>query len=56
MSETMRSEQGRRSVALDLGFYLFSAVFAAATAVGNEFYGFRVWGNFAAGAVGGISR
>jgi hypothetical protein len=35
---------GRR---LDLLFYLVSLVFAAASAVFSEFYGYRVWGNFA---------
>lgn len=34
-------------VRLDLLFYGISLVFAAGTAVFSEFYGYRVWGNFA---------
>ncbi|HEY4018436.1 MAG TPA: glycosyltransferase 87 family protein [Pseudonocardiaceae bacterium] len=37
----------RREFALDVGFYLVSAVFAAATAVFSEFYGYRIWGALA---------
>jgi hypothetical protein len=32
---------------LDLAFYGVSLVFAAGTAIFSEFYGYRVWGNFA---------
>lgn len=35
-------------LALDLAFYLGCLVYAVASAVGSEFYGFRVWGGFAA--------
>jgi hypothetical protein len=37
----------RRVAALDVGFYLVSAVFAGATAVFSEFYGYRIWGALA---------
>ena len=37
----------RRTFALDAGFYLVSAVFAGATAVFSEFYGYRIWGALA---------
>ncbi len=41
-------EQTRqRARRLDLLFYVVSLLFAAATAVFSEFYGYRVWGNFA---------
>lgn len=36
-----------RALRLDLVFYLVSLTFAAATALFSEFYGYRVWGNFA---------
>ncbi|MQA07656.1 MAG: DUF2029 domain-containing protein [Pseudonocardiaceae bacterium] len=48
---TQRSVQ-RPALAIDGGFYLGCAVFAALTAVLSEFYGFRVWGNFATVAYG----
>lgn len=35
-------------LALDLAFYLGCLAYAVATAFGSEFYGFRVWGGFAA--------
>lgn len=35
-------------LALDLAFYLGCLVYAVVTAAGSEFYGFRVWGGFAA--------
>jgi hypothetical protein len=34
-------------VRLDLLFYLVGLTFAAASAIWSEFYGYRVWGNFA---------
>ncbi|MGB3439615.1 MAG: glycosyltransferase 87 family protein [Actinophytocola sp.] len=37
----------RRALRLDLLFYGISLVFAAGNAVFSEFYGYRVWGNFA---------
>lgn len=37
----------QRARRFDLLFYVVSLVFAAATAVFAEFYGYRVWGNFA---------
>ena len=40
----------RRSFALDAGFYLISALFALATAVFSEFYGYRIWGALAGAA------
>jgi len=36
-----------RVLRLDLVFYLVSLTFAAASALFAEFYGYRVWGNFA---------
>jgi hypothetical protein len=36
-----------RATRLDLLLYLVCAVFAATTALWSEFYGYRVWGNFA---------
>lgn len=38
---------GRRVVRLDLLFYGVSLLFAAGNAIFSEFYGYRVWGNFA---------
>jgi hypothetical protein len=38
---------GRREWRLDLLFYAVSLLFAAGNAVFSEFYGYRVWGNFA---------
>jgi len=40
-------QTGQRVRRFDLLFYLVSLLFAAATAVFSEFYGYRVWGNFA---------
>jgi hypothetical protein len=40
-------QTGQRVRRYDLLFYLVSLVFAAANAVFAEFYGYRVWGNFA---------
>ncbi|HEY4455696.1 MAG TPA: glycosyltransferase 87 family protein [Pseudonocardiaceae bacterium] len=37
----------RRTAALDVGFYLISAVFAGATAIFSQFYGYRIWGALA---------
>ena len=37
----------RRAFALDAGFYLVSAVFAGASALFSEFYGYRIWGALA---------
>jgi hypothetical protein len=37
----------QRARRFDLLFYLVSLLFAAATAMFSEFYGYRVWGNFA---------
>lgn len=37
----------RRAAALDVGFYLVSAVFAGGTAIFSEFYGYRIWGALA---------
>jgi hypothetical protein len=37
----------RRAAALDAGFYLVSALFAGATAVFSQFYGYRIWGALA---------
>ncbi len=39
---------GQRALRLDLLFYGVSLLFAAGTAIFSEFYGYRVWGNFAA--------
>ncbi|HET6709512.1 glycosyltransferase 87 family protein [Amycolatopsis sp.] len=36
----------------DLGFYLVCLAFALPTALVSEFYGYRVWGNFATAAYG----
>lgn len=38
---------GRRALRLDLLFYGVSLLFAAGNAMFSEFYGYRVWGNFA---------
>jgi hypothetical protein len=44
----MSDPEGRRStLRLDLLFYLVGLTFAAASASWSEFYGYRVWGNFA---------
>jgi hypothetical protein len=40
-------QTGQRARRVDLLFYLVSVLFAAATAAFSEFYGYRVWGNFA---------
>ncbi len=40
-------QTGQRALRLDLLIYLVSLVFAAGTAFFSEFYGYRVWGNFA---------
>lgn len=40
-------QTGQRARRFDLLFYLVSLLFAAGTAVFSEFYGYRVWGNFA---------
>ncbi|WP_436499427.1 glycosyltransferase 87 family protein [Actinokineospora sp. HUAS TT18] len=40
---------GRAALRLDLAFYLVSGAFALVTALVSEFYGYRVWGNFAVG-------
>lgn len=40
-------QTGQRARRFDLLFYLVSLLFAAATALFSEFYGYRVWGNFA---------
>jgi Glycosyltransferase family 87 len=37
----------QRARRVDLLFYLVSVLFAAANAIFSEFYGYRVWGNFA---------
>lgn len=36
-----------RALRLDIVFYLVGLTFAAANAIWSEFYGYRVWGNFA---------
>ncbi|WP_245573153.1 glycosyltransferase 87 family protein [Amycolatopsis benzoatilytica] len=41
-----------RALAWDLAFYLGCFVFALATALGSEFYGYRIWGNFAVAGYG----
>lgn len=38
---------GQRTLRLDLLIYLTSLLFAAGSAMFSEFYGYRVWGNFA---------
>ncbi len=44
----MSDRVGRsRTLRLDLLFYLVGLTFAAANAIWSEFYGYRVWGNFA---------
>ncbi|WP_082860284.1 glycosyltransferase family 87 protein [Alloactinosynnema sp. L-07] len=43
----MGGDAGRAELRLDLLFYAFGGVFALVTAVLSEFYGYRVWGNFA---------
>lgn len=40
-------QTGQHARRFDLLFYLVSLLFAAGTAVFSEFYGYRVWGNFA---------
>lgn len=40
-------QTGQRALRLDLLIYLASLIFAAGTAFFSEFYGYRVWGNFA---------
>jgi hypothetical protein len=40
-------QTGQRALRLDLLIYLVSLIFAAGTAFFSEFYGYRVWGNFA---------
>jgi glycosyl transferase family 87 len=41
------AQTGDRALRLDLLIYLVSLVFAAVSAAWSEFYGYRVWGNFA---------
>ena len=41
-----------RAVGWDLAFYLGCFVFALATALASEFYGYRIWGNFAVAGYG----
>ncbi|MBP2325752.1 hypothetical protein JOF56_006137 [Kibdelosporangium banguiense] len=40
-------DRGRRVLGADIAIYSVCAVFAVATALWSEFYGYRVWGNFA---------
>ncbi|MET0234962.1 MAG: hypothetical protein ABW224_10020 [Kibdelosporangium sp.] len=40
-------DRGSRDLRLDIAIYSVCAVFAIATALWSEFYGYRVWGNFA---------
>ncbi|TCP53656.1 uncharacterized protein DUF2029 [Tamaricihabitans halophyticus] len=47
-----RNAATRGAVAVDLGLYAGCTAFAAFTAVGSEFYGFRIWGWFATAAYG----
>jgi hypothetical protein len=44
------SDRGLRGLRLDIAIYVVCAVFAIATALWSEFYGYRVWGNFASPA------
>ncbi|WP_370942462.1 glycosyltransferase family 87 protein [Amycolatopsis sp. cg5] len=37
----------RRALGIDLAFYLGCFAFALPTALASEFYGYRIWGNFA---------
>nr|WP_157528784.1 glycosyltransferase 87 family protein [Kibdelosporangium sp. MJ126-NF4]CEL20478.1 FIG01034453: hypothetical protein [Kibdelosporangium sp. MJ126-NF4]CTQ97702.1 FIG01034453: hypothetical protein [Kibdelosporangium sp. MJ126-NF4] len=37
----------RRALGLDVAIYVVCAVFAVVTALWSEFYGYRIWGNFA---------
>lgn len=41
------AQTGDRALRLDLLIYLVGLVFAAVSAAWSEFYGYRVWGNFA---------
>src|SRR5437588_9723423 len=43
----MRRFAQRRALLLDAGLYLGYSVFALATAVWSEFFGYRVWGTLA---------
>ncbi|MCR6482750.1 glycosyltransferase 87 family protein [Amycolatopsis sp. OK19-0408] len=45
-------EAGIAALRWDLGFYLACLAFALPTALVAEFYGYRVWGNFATAAYG----
>ncbi|GAB2967549.1 glycosyltransferase 87 family protein [Amycolatopsis acidiphila] len=47
-SPLARTRAAVSPLALDLVFYLGCLSYAVATAAGSEFYGFRVWGGFAA--------
>jgi hypothetical protein len=40
-------DRGGRAVGLDIAIYAVCAVFAIITAFISEFYGYRIWGNFA---------
>lgn len=50
MSEDWRAGRGYRPALVDLCLYAACLVFAAASAWQAEFYGYRVWGNFAVAA------
>jgi glycosyl transferase family 87 len=40
-------DRATRAVKLDIAIYVVCAVFAIVSAVWSEFYGYRIWGNFA---------
>ncbi|QFU88834.1 glycosyltransferase 87 family protein [Amycolatopsis sp. YIM 10] len=52
VSERLRQLVSAHPLAVDLAVYLACAVYALILARTNEFYGFRVWGNFATAAYG----
>ncbi|WP_425455458.1 glycosyltransferase 87 family protein [Amycolatopsis palatopharyngis] len=50
--ESLRHAWHDRPLPLDLFFYGISLLYAAGVALTNEFYGYRMWGNFAAAGYG----
>jgi hypothetical protein len=48
----LRPTSWRGAVLLDLAFYLCCLAFALSSALTSEFYGYRIWGNFATAGYG----
>lgn len=49
---TLRSPGTARPLLLDLAFYAICCLYAVSQSITSEFYGFRVWGNFAIAGYG----